>query len=124
MRRPTGVSAVKECETEGERSLTDGGIVPMTQFMLECCTERRRKKERERDGGGTYVFGRPCAEHMFAVAVEIPRISQNKPVDRGPGVARLGSAPYITKAYTPLMPPYYYHKSVSGFISRPLCGGV
>lgn len=45
MHRPAGVSAVEECETEGERSLTDGGIVPLTQFMLECCTEREEKGE-------------------------------------------------------------------------------
>lgn len=24
---------MEECETEGKRSLTDGGIVPLTQFM-------------------------------------------------------------------------------------------
>ena len=46
VRRPAGVSAVEECETDGERSLTDGGIVPITQFMLECCTEREKKGER------------------------------------------------------------------------------
>lgn len=90
VRRPAGVSAVEECETECERSLTDGGIVPLTQFMLECCTEREGEKKK-RGGGGTYVFGRPCAEHMFILTVEIPRISQNKPVDRGPGLARLNS---------------------------------
>lgn len=94
VRRPAGVSAVEECETDGERSLTDGGIVPITQFMLECCTEREKKG---RGGGGTYVFGRPCAEHMLVLTVEIGRISQNKPVDGGAGLARLGSAPYITK---------------------------
>lgn len=36
--RPAGVSTVVECETKGERSLTDGGIGPMTQFMEEGCT--------------------------------------------------------------------------------------
>lgn len=48
VRRPAGVSAVEECETECERSLTDGGIVPLTQFMLECCTEREGEKKERR----------------------------------------------------------------------------
>lgn len=78
VRRLAGVCAVEECETEGERSLTDGGFVPMTQFMEECCTERDRERG---EGEALNVFGRPCAEHMFALTVEIPGISQNKPVD-------------------------------------------
>ena len=45
-----GVCAVEECETKGEGSLTDGGIVPMTQFMEECCTEWEKERERERRG--------------------------------------------------------------------------
>lgn len=60
---PAGVSTVQECETKGERSLTDGGFVPMTQFIEECCTEREKK---DRGGGGSSVFSWPCAEHMFA----------------------------------------------------------
>lgn len=51
------------------------------------CSEGRE----ERGGGGTYVFGRPCAEHMFVLTVEIPRISLNKPVNRVAGLARLNS---------------------------------
>lgn len=43
--RLAGVSTVEECETECERSLTDGGIVPLTQFMLECCAAREEKRE-------------------------------------------------------------------------------
>lgn len=76
--RPAGVSTVVECETKGERSLTDGGIVPMTQFMEECCTDRGEKRQRR---GATYVFGWPCAEHMFALTVEMPKISKNMPVE-------------------------------------------
>lgn len=45
VRRLAGVSAVEECETECERSVTDGGIVPLTQFVLQCCTEREEKRE-------------------------------------------------------------------------------
>lgn len=45
---------MEECETEGERSLTDGGIVPLTQFMSGVlCREETRDTEL---GGGTLVL--------------------------------------------------------------------
>lgn len=66
---------MEECETEGERSLTDGGIVPLTQFVLGVL-----HREETRDmgwGGHTCVLAQPCAEHMFDLTVEIAQISQN-----------------------------------------------
>lgn len=52
--RSAGDFTVEECETEGERSLTDGGIVPLTQFMSGAlCREETRDT---RLGGGTLVF--------------------------------------------------------------------
>lgn len=41
-----GVSTLEECETEGEQSVTDGGVAPVTQFMEERCTERKEGKGR------------------------------------------------------------------------------
>lgn len=117
MRGPAGVSAVEECETKGGRSLTDGGIVPMTQFMEECCTERENK-ERERGGGGTYVFSRPCAEHMFAFdSGNTEAFSKQACRFRArPGLTLLGplhnKRSTLLLAYTLLMPLYYYQKSV------------
>lgn len=52
--RSAGDFTVEECETEGERLLTDGGIVPLTQFMsgVLCCEETRDTGL----GGGTLVL--------------------------------------------------------------------
>lgn len=98
--------------------LTDGGIVPMTHFLEECCTGRK-------EGRGAHVFGRPCAEHMVFLTVEILRNSPNKRVDWGAGRAQLGCAPYITKsdplAGTPLMPLLLSEVSLNLHPSPFLC---
>lgn len=66
---------MEECETEGEPLLTDGGIVPLTQLVGSAV--QTRNKGHLGGGGHTCVLAQPCAEHMFDLTVEIPRISQN-----------------------------------------------
>lgn len=48
---------MEECETEGEPSLTDGGIVPLTQLVGSAVQKRNKGHWWEGRGGGvTLVF--------------------------------------------------------------------